>query len=89
MAKKELKEEMTLEEAKAYRSSLYKPSKKVLNSEEKREQFRIFWARSKKKYRSKTDNLEKILWIHLLAIGHDEPDKFEKGLQHFGLKKTG
>ena len=89
MAKKELKQEMTLEEAKAYRASLYKPQKKELTAQDKKEQFRLFWAKSKKKYSSKTKEIEKILWLHLLSTGHDEPEKFEKGLQHFGLKKIG
>lgn len=89
MAKKELRTEMTLEEARAYRASLYKPQKKQLTPREKREKFRLFWAKSRKKYPSKTNELEKILWLHLLATGHDDPEKFEKGLQHFGLKKIG
>jgi len=89
MAKKEIKEDMSLEEARAYRASLYKPKELELTPEEKREQFRVFWARSKKQYSSKTQDLEKILWLHLLSTGNDDPEKFEKGLQHFGLKKIG
>jgi hypothetical protein len=89
MAKKELKEDMTLEEARAYRASLYKPEPKALSVQEKKEQFRLFWARAKRKYASKTEDIEKILWIHLMATGNDAPENFEKGLQHFGLKKIG
>jgi hypothetical protein len=89
MAKKELKEEMTLEEAKAYRASLYKPQVKVLSAQEKRDQFRMFWARSRKRYNKKNPTgLEQILWLHLQATGNDEPEKFEDGLKHFGLKKV-
>ena len=86
MAKKDLKEEMTLEESKAYRASLYKPVVKVLSDTEKREQFRIFWAQSRKKY-GKARDLEQILWLHLKDTKHDELEKFEAGISHFGLKK--
>ena len=89
MAKKELKEEqkpMTLEEAKTYRASLFKPAVKKLSEAEKREKFRLFWAQSRKKY-GRPRELEPILWIHLQATKQDEPEKFEEGLKHFGLKK--
>lgn len=87
MAKKEVqeKEEMTLEEAKAYRASLYRPTKTNLSDSEKREKFRIFWAQSRKKY-GKSKELEQILWLHLVAIGCDDPEKFEEGTRNFGLK---
>lgn len=80
-------EEMSLEEAKAYRASLYKEVPKTLSEEEKREQFRIFWASEKSKY-GKTKDLEQIIWLHLKATKMDEPEKFENGLQSFGLKKN-
>lgn len=88
MAKRDLKEgqEMTLEESKAYRASLYKPVVKKLSEAEKREKFRLFWAQSRKKY-GKPRELESILWIHLKVTKQDEPEQFEAGLQHFGLKK--
>lgn len=88
MAKKDLKEgqEMTLEEAKAYRASLYKPAVKKFSDAEKREQFRVFWAQSRKKY-GRPRELEPILWMHLKDTKHDEPEKFEAGISHFGLKK--
>lgn len=94
MAKKELKEdlrveskEMSLEEAKAYRASLYKPSAKSLSDQEKREKFRLFWATEKYKY-GKSKDLEQILWVHLKASKLDDPEKFEAGLKHFGLQKV-
>lgn len=89
MAKKELKAEveMTLEEARAYRASLYKATIATLSLEQKREQFRIYWAQEKVKY-GKSKDLEQILWLHLKASKHDDPEKFEKGLLHFGLKKV-
>lgn len=79
-------QEMSLQEAKAYRASLYKQQAKKMSEEEKREQFRIFWATEKSKY-GKTKDLEQILWVHLKSMKLDEPEKFEKGLAHFGLKK--
>lgn len=84
---KQEEQEMTLAEAKAYRASLYKAEKKELTVEEKKEQFRIFWAQQKHKY-GKAKDLEQILWVHLKATKHDEPEKFEAGLAHFGLKKV-
>ena len=92
MAKKEKvdqmenKEEMTADEARAFRASLHKPEVLVLTEREKREQFRIFWAQSKRKY-GKAKDLEEILWLHLKSSKMDEPEKFEDGLKHFGLKK--
>lgn len=88
MAKKEKHEEMSLEEAKEWRASLHKPKERKLTDQEKKEKFRLFWAKSKKKYASKTQNIEKILWLHLVSTNHDEPEKFEKGLENFGLKRV-
>ena len=90
MAKKdfaEKKEEMTLEEAKAYRASLHVPAERVLQEHEKREAFRVFWASNRTKY-GKQKNLEEVLWIHLKSAKLDDPKKFEEGLAHFGLKKV-
>jgi hypothetical protein len=91
MAKKDYKDQveqdvMTLEEAKAYRASLYKPTEPVLQEHEKREKFRLFWAQNRTKY-GKDRDLEDVLWIHLKSAKLDDPNKFEEGLQHFGLKK--
>ena len=55
-------------------------------SSDDRENFRVFWASARKEYK-KTKDLEEILWAHLVASGHNTPDKFEAGLKHFGLKK--
>ena len=84
---KETLQEMSLEEARAFRASLHKPSEKVLSEPEKREQFRVFWAQQKRKY-DKPKELEQILWVHLKAVKLDTPEKFEDGLKHFGLKKV-
>lgn len=79
---------MSLAEARAYRASLYKPAKKELSDEEKRDSFKMFWARSKRSY-GNPKNLEQVLWLHLKATGNDEPEKFESGISHFGLKRIG
>jgi len=79
--------EMTVEEAKAFRASLYKPAAKKLSDSEKRESFRLFWAQNRKKY-GKSKDLEGIIWLHLKAAKMDEPEKFEAGIAHFGFKKT-
>ena len=91
MAKKEMQREeadtqMTPEEARAYRASLYKPAERVLHEHEKRELFRVFWAKNRTKY-GKNKDLEEVLWIHLKSAKLDDPNKFEEGMKHFGLKK--
>ena len=91
MAKKEkaLKEseEMSIEEARKLRASMYKSSSKKKSEADKREAFRLFWAQEKAKYGRKSD-IEQILWLHLKATNMDEPEKFESGIAHFGLKKV-
>lgn len=91
MAKKEWQakdknEEMSLEEARLWRASLYKEVPKVLNEDQRREAFRIFWAANKSKY-EKAKSIEKALWLHLKAINMDSPESFANGLANFGLKK--
>lgn len=86
-AEKSEKSEMSLQEAKAYRMSLNKPANKKLEEHEKREQFRIFWAENKYKY-GKAKDLEPILWAHLKSAKLDDPENFDKGIAHFGLKKV-
>lgn len=84
--KQEKKSEMTLAEAKAYRMSLNKATVTKLEEHEKREQFRLFWAENKYKY-GKAKDLEHILWEHLKSSKLTDPENFDKGLAHFGLKK--
>lgn len=79
--------EMSLEEAKAYRASLYKPQPKVLSEAQRREAFRIWWISQKRKY-SKSKSIEKALWLHLKSIKMDQPENFEAGIFNFGLKKV-
>lgn len=80
------KNTMSEEEAKAFRASLYKPQIKQLTEKEKREQFRLFWAKSKRKY-GKAKDLEQIIWLHLKSIKMDSPEQFESGIKNFGLKE--
>lgn len=87
--KKDVNAEMTLEEARAYRASLHKPAPVEMNAEDKREEFRKFWAQEKSKYgKSKVNDLEHIIWLHLKASKMDQPEQFEAGVSHFGLKKV-
>jgi hypothetical protein len=79
--------ELTLEEARAFRASLYKPIKKALSEVQKREAFRIFWAGNKAKY-GRGKAIEKAIWLHLKAIKMDTPEQFSQGLANFGLKKV-
>lgn len=81
------KRDMTPDEAKAFRASLAKPEVRQLTERERREAFRVFWAKSKRQY-GKAKDLEQILWVHLKAVKMDQPEKFEAGLKHFGLKKV-
>lgn len=85
--KKQPSAEMSLEEAKAFRASLYKPMPKPLTEAQKREAFRVFWASNKKKY-GRAKSIEKALWLHLTAMGMNSPEQFAQGLQNFGLKKV-
>jgi len=84
--KQEKKPEMTLTESKAYRQSLNVAVVKKLEDHEKREQFRLFWAENKYKY-GKAKDLEPILWAHLKSAKLDDPENFDSGIAHFGLKK--
>lgn len=79
--------EMSLEEAKAYRRSLHKPIAVELTEEEKKEEFRKFWAGGKRKY-GKSKDLEEVIWAHLKSSKMDSPEQFEAGIAHFGLKKV-
>lgn len=84
---KEIEEiqEMSLEEAKAFRASLYKPTVQELTEQDKREAFRIFWAQNRTKY-GQTKEIEGILWLHLVATKLNSPENFINGIQNFGLK---
>lgn len=88
MAKKEKNEVSSIEEAKKQRAALHKErAAKKLTDSQKREAFRLYWAQEKYQF-GKAKDLEDILWLHLKAVKMDEPDKFEAGIAHFGLKKV-
>jgi hypothetical protein len=78
--------QMTIEEAKALRASRYVAPVAKLTEKQKREQFRLFWAKAKRQY-GKTKDLEEIMWLHLKSSKMDDPSQFEAGIKHFGLKK--
>jgi hypothetical protein len=79
--------EMTLEEAKAFRAALAKPSSKPLSQKQKRDAFKVYWTQNKKKY-GMTGKLEHVLWLHLVATNNDSPELFDAGLKNFGIKKV-
>jgi hypothetical protein len=90
MAKKERvieKEEMSIEEARALRASRHVACERTFSEQEKREFFRLFWAKERHKY-GKEKDLEQIIWLHLKSSKLDDPEKFESGLAHFGLVKV-
>lgn len=89
MAKKQAQEdqEMSLEEAKAFRASLATTATKPMNAKQKRDAFKVFWTQNKKKY-GMTGKLEHVLWLHLVATKNDSPESFENGLKNFGIKKV-
>lgn len=82
-----VQEQMTAEEARAFRAALYDPTPKPLNEDQCRESFRVFWAANKSKY-GRPKSLEKALWLHLKSIKMTSPEQFKEGLDHFGLKKV-
>ena len=80
--------DMSLAEARAYRLSMAKnPAPRYKSESERREEFRLHWAKEKAKY-GKAKDIEDILWLHLKAIKMDKLEKFDEGLKHFGLKKV-
>jgi hypothetical protein len=81
----EPKEDMTMEEAKAYRASLATNIAKLLTEKQKRQAFKVYWTENKKKY-GLTGKMEQILWLHLVSTKNDSPENFEAGLKNFGVK---
>lgn len=78
-------QEMTMEQARAFRAAKHVPIVKPLTEDEKREEFRKFWASNKRKY-GDPRNIEKALWLHLKTMKMDTPEQFKQGCEHFGLK---
>lgn len=50
-----------------------------------KEEFELFWAQKKNKYKM-YGNISEAVFSHFLAYGFTSPDKFEEGLKHFGLE---
>ena len=61
------------------------PALKVLDEETVREEFRKFFVKTKRKL-GLENKMEEIIWLHLKAIKHDRPEKFEDGVVNFGYK---
>ena len=84
---------MTLEEARVIRlQKQTEANKKNPNANQeselkRRQAFQEFWAMSRRAYGRPEKEIEDILWAHLKAIKHDNPEKFDAGIKHFGLKK--
>lgn len=73
--------------AREMKMALIKSRQKVnKKDEEARVKFQEFWAQNKNKYSCPKD-VEPILWAHLRAAGYDSPEKFEAGINNFGLEK--
>jgi len=75
-----------LEAARQIRLEMLKDSIITEEIKDYKEEFEDFWVRNRKAYGEKKE-LGKILWMHLKAIKHDIPEKFEEGLKNFGIKK--
>ena len=72
--------------ARAARLAAYKPQPEEQSEQERRQAFQVFWASNRSSYGKERD-MEQLLWLHLKAIKHDTQDKFEAGIENFGLKK--
>lgn len=65
------------------RSSMVKEKK--LKAVDPKEAFRKFFIKVKDKLKLKPE-MEAVIWKHLVAIKHDKPESFLKGIEHFGYK---
>ena len=77
-----------LEEAKQLRLEQAERLKKPITASDKdnKNAFEDFWTQNRKAYGADRE-LGKILWLHLKAIKHDSPEKFEEGIKNFGINK--
>lgn len=77
--------ENTLEEMREKRREAGEAKKaaKVVELDQ-RDEFRKFFAKKREKL-SLDSSMEHILWLHFVATGHAEKEKFEDGLKHFGI----
>jgi len=60
--------------------------KEILEDVDARESFRQYWAVNKKSF-NQSKEVEEVVWAHLKAIRHDQPELFEQGVKNFGFKK--
>ena len=81
MAKKKQENKKLQPEEAVQRSKAKRP----LTDKESREAFRSYFVKAKRKL-GIAASLEEIIWMHLKATGHDKPESFEKGIEHFGYK---
>jgi len=58
---------------------------KKLRESEKREEFRKYFTKLKRKL-DLDKNLENVIWLHLKSIKMDTPELFDKGIQNFGYR---
>jgi len=58
---------------------------KKLKAVDPKEAFRKFFIKVKDKLKLKPE-MEAVIWKHLVAIKHDKPESFLKGIEHFGYK---
>lgn len=77
-------EEQVGEIKKEIQQSVSKTDKKSRQME-LREEFELFWAKHKNKYKA-YGNIADVVYAHFLAYGFNKPEKFEEGLRHFGLE---
>lgn len=52
-----------------------------------KEEFKSFWIKNRSLY-GKDKDFGDIVWLHLKSAGFCTPDKFEAGIEHFGLSKA-
>jgi hypothetical protein len=69
--------------AEEMRSSMIKEKKKKIDA---RQAFRKHFIKIKSKLNLKPE-MEGVLWKHLKATKNDTPEKFDVGLQNFGINR--
>jgi hypothetical protein len=77
--------EVSLEEMREKRREVGEAKKAAKAAElDQRDEFRKFFAKKREKL-NLDSSMEHILWLHFVATGHAEKEKFEDGLKHFGI----
>ena len=82
---KKAKEELSPKEMRLKIAEESKKKDPVKKEKEKREEFRTYFIRLKRKLNLDA-YLEDIIWLHFKAAGFDEKEKFDDGVRHFGYK---